>query len=430
VSVVLEEQHREQEEVSSYAKQMMELAAEWVKVNPDPGSGFINVPGLEETRKKRTDLIREKQINALKEKVKDPRIPEKLRKEIEQNLADMDENLEKLIQMTSEQIDLEAEAQALFNEVPTPGQSKNPTEDALRADRGRWCLAWARHGHNVFDLSPDFTAAMLLTDPTEVDIKTAKLPFKGLLITIPAGFATGVEGLHYTKIHVWEMPRTHIEQLDVSHKIVDIMKSVPDADYKSLLNTAVERVNAKTPKTLLTPKIDENDYAICIYATDGAHAFNTLIESKHLSWAAIDELPDNVTEEADRQARRTIQQIVFGMLAYVNAVEGATTPREPVEKKASKKKKTSGESRLKHWEVGRTIRLDPKLVAAARGGSREIALKIKTRFIVRGHYRNVAHGPKRSLHTMKWISPFWKGPEEGARIVHTYKLDNPPEQTE
>lgn len=411
--------------MSSYAKQMMELAAEWVKANPDAGSGFINIPGLEETRKKRTDLLREQQINSLKEKAKDPRVPKKLRDEIEQSLSALDQDLSKLIQMTTEQIDLESEAQSLFNEVPTPGQSKNPTEDSLRADRGRWCLAWARHGHNVFDLSPDFTAAMLLTDPTEVDIKTAKLPFKGLLITIPVGFATGVEGLPYTKIHVWEMPRTHIEQLDVSHKIVDIMKSVPEADYRSILTTAVERVNAKTPQKLVVPRIDENDYAICIYATDGAHAFNTLIESKHLSWAAIDELPDNVTEEADRQARRTIQQIVFGMLAYVNAVEGATTPRE-TENVSRKKKRKSVESKLKHWEVGRTIRLDPKLVAAARGGSREIALKIKTRFIVRGHYRNVAHGPKRTLHTMKWISPFWKGPEEGARIVHTYKLDNAP----
>ena len=139
-----------------------------------------------------------------------------------------------------------------------------------------------------------------------------------------------------------------------------------------------------------------------------------------------------MTEEADRQARRTIQQIVFGMLAYVNAVDQAVTPRQSVEKKSNRKKKhkASDENKLKHWEVGRTIRLDPKLVAAARGGSREIALKIKTRFIVRGHYRNVAHGPGRKLHTMKWIAPFWKGPEEGARIVHTYKLDNPPEQTE
>lgn len=415
--------------MSSYAKQMMEMAAEWLEANPDPDSGFINIPGLEKTKEKRTDLIREQQINSLKKKVNDPRVPLPIRNQINELMKDVDANLSKLIQMTGEQIDLEAEAQELFNEVPTPGQSKNPAEDSLKADRGRWCLAWGRHGHNVFDLSPDFTAAMLLTDPSEIDIKTARLPFKGLLITIPSEFATGVEGLHYTKIHVWEMPRTHIEQLDVSHKIVDIMKSVPDADYKSILDTAVERVKAKSTPTLVVRKPNEDDYAVCIYATDGAHAFNTLIESKKLSWAAIDELPDNVAAEEDRQARRTIQQIVFGMLAYVNSVENAVTPRQ-VEKSNRKKRKPAPESKLKHWEVGRTIKLDPRLIRAARGGSREIALKIKTRFIVRGHYRNQAHGPNRSLRTERWIAPFWKGPEEGARVVHTYKLDNPPEQAE
>jgi hypothetical protein len=418
--------------VSSYAKKMMEVAAEWIKVNPDPGSGFINIPGLEKTKEKRTDLIREQQVNSLKKKAKDPRVPQYIRDQINALIDDVGTNLEKLIKMTSEVIDLETELEDLLNEVPTPGQSKNATDtEALAIDRGRWALSWARHGFNVFDLSPDFTAAMLLTDPTEVDIKTAKLPFKGLLITIPSEFATGVEGLHYTKIHVWEMPRTHIEQLDVSHKIVDIMKNVPDADYKSILDTAVARVNAKSTPRLVTPRIDENDYAVCIYATDGAHAFNTIIESKHLSWAAIDELPDNVSEEADRQARRTIQQIVFGMLAYVNSVEQAVTPRQTIEKANRKKKhKAPSEERLKHWEVGRTIRLDPNLIRAARGGSREIALKIKTRFIVRGHYRNQAHGPRHSQRTLKWIAPFWKGPEEGARIVHTYKLDNAQERSE
>lgn len=425
MSVVLEEQYRERQEVSSYAKQMMEIAAEWLTVNPDPDSGFINVPGLEKHKERRTAVIREQQVNSLKKRVSDPKVPAHLREQLNSLMDEVDGHLTEIVSASDSLIEKETELQELLNEVPTPGQSKDPMDNTLRTDRGRWCLSWARHGHNVFDLSPDFTAAMLLTDPREIDIKTAKLPFKGLLITIPSEFATGVEGLHYTKIHVWEMPRTHIEQLDVSHKIVDIMKSVPDADYKSILDTAVARINEKTPKSLVVRKADENDTAICIYATDGSHAFNTLIESKNLSWEAIDALPDDVTEEEDRQARRTIQQIVFGMLAYVNAVDDAVTPRQTHDKH-KKKRKAAPENKLKHWEVGRTIRLDQNLIRAARGGSREIALRIKTRFIVRGHYRNQAHGPRRSERTMRWIAPFWKGPEEGARIVHTYKLDQPP----
>lgn len=404
----------------------MEVAATWLKVNPDAGSGFINIPGLEKSKENRTTVIRERQVNDLKWRVRNPHLPADLRAQLGPLMDEVDSKLAEIIEVSDDLIEKETEAQELLNEVPTPGQTKSGVEKHLYADLGRWCLAWARHGHNVFDLSADFTAAMLLTDPTEVDIKTAKLPFGGLLVTVPAEFATGSEGLHYTKIHVWEMPRAHIEQLDVSHQIVDIMKSVPDADYKGILDRAVARVNKNpAPTRLVTRSDDENDTAICIYATDGTHAFNTLIESKKLSWAAIDELPDNVSNDTDRHARRTVQQIIFGMLAYVNAVDGAVTER-PAPEKHKKKRKSGGESKLKHWEVGRTIRLDQNLVRAARAGSREIALKIKTRFIVRGHYKNVAHGPKRTLRTMKWISPFWKGPEEGARIVHTYKLDQPP----
>lgn len=411
--------------MSSYAKQMMEVAAEWLKVNPDPGSGFINVPGLEKSKEKRTAIVRERQVNSLKKRVYGAHVPQKIKEQLTDLMGQVDSQLGEIIKVSDDLIEKETEMQELLNEVPTPGQSKDPTEDYLRTDRGRWCLSWARHGHNVFDLSPDFTAAMLLTDPTEIDIKTAKLPFKGLLITIPSEFATGVEGLHYTKIHVWEMPRTHIEQLDVGHQIVDAMKGLPLDSRRDILAN-VEKSLVGQPSRKLIPVMDENDTAICIYATDGSHAFNTLIESKNLSWEAIDALPDDVTEEADRQARRTIQQIVFGMLAYVNAVADAVTERPAPEKFKKKKRKAGPENKLKHWEVGRTIRLDPNLIRAARGGSREIALRIKTRFIVRGHYRNQAHGPRRSERTMRWIAPFWKGPEEGARIVHTYKLDQPP----
>jgi len=134
-----------------------------------------------------------------------------------------------------------------------------------------------------------------------------------------------------------------------------------------------------------------------------------------LSWGVLEELPDDVTQDLDKEARTTIQRVVFGALAYATAVDRAITERFPAPKK--KREQPS----IAHWTIGRTIQIDPELVRIARSGAREIAFRIKSRFIVRGHYRNQAHGPSRSLRTSKWISPFWKGPEEGARLVHTYK---------
>lgn len=404
--------------MSSYAKQMMEIAADWLKVNPDSGSGFLNVPGLEKIKKIRAVDERDLDVERLKKKLKNPALSLEAKKELQAGIEELDGLMVKMQVATDDLISKEDELVGLINEVPTPSQDKHSRESKLNSDLGRWCLAWGRHGHNVFDLSSDFTAAMLLTDPTAIDIKEAKLPFGGLLVTIPSGFAFGAEGLPYTKIHVWEMAKSHIQQLDIGHQIVDAMKGL-SLESKSLVISNVEKSLAAAPSRLLEPTIDETRKAICIYATDGTNVLDTLIEFKDLSWEAIEALPDSVTEDADKQCRRTLQQIIFGMLAYINVTERSVTEHESTKRR---KQKGGTESKLKHWEVGRTIKLDQNLVRAARAGSREVALRIKTRFITRGHYRNQAHGPKHSLRTSIWIMPFWKGPENGAEIVHVYQV--------
>jgi hypothetical protein len=247
------------------------------------------------------------------------------------------------------------------------------------ATEAPWLLAWARDGYNVFDLSPDFVAAMLLTDPREIDLPSLKLPFRGMLFTIPDGFAIGTEGVSYTKIHVAEI--------------------------------ADSRTFGEDPST-----VREKRPAIVIYATDGQRLLATVAPRADLSWDVIEELPGEEIPDLDKEAQKTIQRIALGALAYATAVDRAITERFP-----ENPKKRRDQPSIAHWTIGRTIKIAPELVRVARSGSREIAFKIKSRFIVRGHYRNQAHGEKRSLRTLKWIAPFFKGPEEGAQLVHTYK---------
>ncbi len=45
-------------------------------------------------------------------------------------------------------------------------------------------------------------------------------------------------------------------------------------------------------------------------------------------------------------------------------------------------------------------------------------------FLVRGHWRQQAHGPARSLRKTLWIQPFWKGPEESRVLLRTYKAED------
>jgi hypothetical protein len=391
--------------MSGYTKRMMEIAAEWLVANPDPGSPFLTVPGLIKnggSKDAAVNLARyermAKQVPAIAPYVEELRSAVKAR----------DEQLGKLHES-------EVELEDCLSKAPTPGHDKYDADDRHHADIGRWCLTWARQGYNVFDLSPDFTAAILLTDAREMDISDVRLPFAGMLLMISDGFAQGAEGSSYTKIHVTEVPRSHRSMLGAGEKLFDLLKDLPLAESSAIMQVLKDK--PPTNRSLITD--DPSDTVIHIYASDGTRVLETWIERKNLTWDAFDDLPDTVTEDADKQARHALRQIVFGAIAYTNAVEGSMEERFPETKKPS----SSPKQRAKHWAIGRTIKIDPQLVRAVRLGSREVSFRLKHRHIVRGHYRNQAHGPARALRTKKWIQPFWKGPEEGAALVHTYKLD-------
>ena len=396
--------------MSSYTKQMIASAQEWLRANPDPDSAFINIPGLDKHKPRPAPDLQRYATMAKKVPVIQPYVADLMRlvNETEDAAAKLHE--------------AEGALETHVNATPVPSQTKfDSSNDHQRATLGRWSLAWARHGYNVFDLSADFTAAMLLTDPRELDIASVRLPFRGILMIIPAGFAQGAEGGDYTKIHITEIPHTDISQISTANEIAAILRQqVPAVAQRILDDTARELDNQ--PKSLVSTKPDPDDTAIYVYATDGTHVLDTLIERRGLTWDAFDALPDSVDSDRDKEARQTLRQIVFGTLAYASSVERAIEAAVVVDR--SKRSKGDSEPKAKRWDVGRTIRIDPHLVRAARAGSREIALRLKYRHIVRGHYRNQAHGIRHRDRKQIWITPYWKGPVDGAALVHTYVLEH------
>lgn len=67
------------------------------------------------------------------------------------------------------------------------------------------------------------------------------------------------------------------------------------------------------------------------------------------------------------------------------------------------------------------------VLSGSRGGG-----KLGVQFMVRGHWKNQAHGPRRSLRKHIWIQPFWKGPEESRVLLrqHTVLKEEEAERTE
>ena len=375
---------REEEEsevtLSGYAKRMMEIAAAWHRENPDPGADLRLPRSLDKLNDRSKDIA---YVEAMIVKARRTG-----RDDLVQRLEDIRGTFEK-IQNDPEVGKCIDDLSTMVNTPYRLSQNKfaraavaEGDDDPLwYANESPWLLAWARDGYNVFDLSPDFVAAMLLTDPSEIDLPSLKLPFRGMLFMIPDRFAIGAEGTSYTKIHVVETDDSRIFDAGVA------------------------------------PKDGEKRPAIVIYATDGAHLLSTIAPRAELSWAVLEELPDDVALDLDKEARTTIQRVVLGALAYATAVDRAITERFPGTPK--KRHHLS----IAHWTIGRTIKIDPELVRTARGGAREIAFRIKRRFVVRGHYRNQAHGPGRRVRKNIWIEPHWRGPEDGAALEHTYKLE-------
>lgn len=398
--------------MASYSKQMIDVAKEWLAANSDPGSPFINVPGLDKNGGQLG-----KAVAAATDLSKYEAIAKKVPKAAPL-VAELHQLAGEAAQMRSDLRAHEQTFEQLINNVPVPGHDKRSVDDRFHGDIGRWCLAWARHGYNVFDLSPDFTAAMLLTDARELDVATIRMPFRGILMLIPTDFAKGVEGASYTKIHLTEIPRADIKVLTAGNEVANALRGQSPEVVANVINNVRKKFSdpsASSASLVSRPKADPDDTAIHIYASDGAHVLDTVIERKGLTWDTFDALPDEVVDDTDRAARHTLRQIVFGTLAYVSAVttelERPRFPPRPVERKET----------ATRWEIGRTIKLDGNLVRAVRGGAREVAYRLKHRHIVRGHYRNQAHGVGRAQRTMKWIAPFWRGPEGGAELVHTYK---------
>lgn len=65
-------------------------------------------------------------------------------------------------------------------------------------------------------------------------------------------------------------------------------------------------------------------------------------------------------------------------------------------------------------------------VAAAASGRAHSAPKVQ--FLVRGHWREQVHGPKRALRKRIWIEPFWKGPEEARILLRSHALEKEPSE--
>lgn len=355
--------------MGGYAKTLMEEAARWLAINPNPTAERVRVPNDIDRKHARLEamVVQAAQLG-------EP-LPQSEIDGMRKCVADMRRT--------------EAQLEEIANLIVAEGHTRCPNSGRVRdGELCRWIVPWARDGYNTMTLTPDFAAAMTMTDPAEVDFDRIRLPFRALLLLIPDQFVRDEAGGSFTKVHL------------------------TDLAFVSTLNSEGKLVVSELP-------------SLDIRATDGNFWIATTVQWKALKEegiAALDMLDVATCDEQDSEQSllntlAILRRIVFGTLAYVSAVKGAAVERDP----QRKPKRGADRPRVRHWDVGRDVRIDPRLVHAARQGLHEVAFRLKHKHIVRGHYRNQACGAGLRDRKTIWISPFWKGPEDGAALVHTYK---------
>lgn len=76
------------------------------------------------------------------------------------------------------------------------------------------------------------------------------------------------------------------------------------------------------------------------------------------------------------------------------------------------------------YHLGGTVAIDLRdeviAICSGRAGHRPTV-----QFLVRGHWRNQATGPRHSERKRIWIEPFWKGPEEARVLLRTHRINEP-----
>jgi hypothetical protein len=60
------------------------------------------------------------------------------------------------------------------------------------------------------------------------------------------------------------------------------------------------------------------------------------------------------------------------------------------------------------------------VVHAVQRGEKRRGGKLTVQFLVRGHWKNQAHGPHLSLRKRKWLQPYWKGDESTRILLRDY----------
>ena len=131
--------------------------------------------------------------------------------------------------------------------------------------------------------------------------------------------------------------------------------------------------------------------------------------------------------DLDKSAVHASLRLLVNLSFYLDAqsAEGKKLPKREILQRKWRKGRDPGPAIPPAWQLGQDVKLSTELRAAAKHSASpnpktRAEWELKSQHVVRGHWRNQAHGPDRTLRKRIWIAPHWRGPQAGEAIVRNF----------
>jgi hypothetical protein len=258
----------------------------------------------------------------------------------------------------------------------------------------------------VFRLEEGLTQKLLHTGIEHVDSSFIRSPFKSIYVSlpynqelvIPDGTANEylVDGFY---LYV---------DTDVATEHVSL-----DMDGKTPVSGEVGGSPKCTALKFLATGLKRKDASATVNEEDDALFFGTFLLAPGDVMPQVKHKVDKWTSvETNKPYLETLFRFILNTILYITSPTADLSPIlakfEPVANKDAERK-NKGLSKINQTSVGKSIRVLRGMAEHYGETSVHMRLRNCPRWLVRGHWRNQAHGEGRSLRKMLWVEPFEKG---------------------
>lgn len=282
-------------------------------------------------------------------------------------------------------------------------------EKLVVAQQLYWCARWYGLGCPAVTLEGKLAAALMATETPADVIDDVTPPWDCFIVRLPMDFVE-LAGLKFTHVVV----HRHIVTFSM-----DWMKQMPQGFDEALIDATRERMlDYLYKKTGLV-------WGLYAMTPNG----NTLLSRADFPPVLLGKEQPVFLFDDVAHSETVDDRIIMALARLVVGISQMAETPNALRRKSTKKQQ---HRRWRFSKMPQTMEyvLAPEVpvkfdcteaVGAYLRGDRKGPPRIQ--YVVRGHWRNQAHGPGRMARKRIWIQPHWKGPEDAPRLFREHRLE-------